>query len=66
MQAKFMEISSHYEAAMSGLMMMKFESIIKILVHNIILHPIAGLFWAAGFQELAFKVHDLVLPLELE
>ena len=52
---------------MNELMMKTFEKVInagKILVHNIVLHPIAGLCWAAGSPKLAFKVHDLVLPPE--
>lgn len=45
-------------------LMTKLITASKILIHNIILHPIAGLIWAAGCPKLAFKVHDLVLPPE--
>ena len=45
-------------------LVIKLVTVSKILIHNIILHPIAGVIWATGYPELASKVHDLVLPPE--
>lgn len=32
----------------------------KILLHNVIIHPIAGIFWAIGWIDLGDRVHEIL------
>ncbi len=33
---------------------------LKFFIHNIILHPIAGLFWVIGFNSIGDYIHGLL------
>jgi hypothetical protein len=34
----------------------------KFLIHNVFIHPIAGIFWFLGFGDLGNRIHETCKP----
>ena len=35
---------------------------LKTLIHNLIIHPIAGIFWVLGFEDAGEAIHEICMP----
>jgi hypothetical protein len=35
---------------------------IKFLIHNVMMHPLAGLCWFFGLEKLGNKIHEICVP----